>query len=189
MLARSVLNDTQQEQVVDFKLKLNALTANVVARIVLNRRFTGCVDSTAEEEAEAHEFKEIIEELFILQGTFLIADYLPWLRPLDLGGTEKRMKTLRVRLDAFLDKILDEHEEKRQQGPIAEDDKDMIDVLLNEMYEQDPKETHRIDVNNIKSTILVKSLIHFSSSIQSFYHIITLGFPRPPQLSVAQIPC
>jgi len=152
---RSVLSDTQQGQVIDFKLKLNALTANVVARIVLNKRFTGCVDSTAEEEAEAHEFKEIIEELFILQGTFLIGDYLPWLRPLDLGGTEKRMKALRVRIDQFLDKILHEHEAKRAKGPIAEEDKDMIDVLLNERDAQDPADSHHIDLNNIKSTILV----------------------------------
>jgi hypothetical protein len=136
---RNVLNDAQKGQPVDFKLKLNALTANVVARIVLNKRFTGCVDSTAQEEAEAHEFKEIIEELFILQGKFMIGDYIPWLRPLDLGGTEKRMKDLAKRIDAFLDGIIDEHELKRQKGPIAEEDKDMIDVLLNEMYQQDPK--------------------------------------------------
>lgn len=154
-MARNVLNDAQQGQIVDFKLKLNALTANVVARIVLNKRFTGCVDSTAQEEAEAHEFKEIIEELFILQGTFMIGDYIPWLRPLDLGGTEKRMKALRVRIDGFLDKIINEHEAKRRKGPIKEEDKDMIDVLLNELYEQDPKETQKLDMNNIKSTILV----------------------------------
>ncbi|KAG0624183.1 hypothetical protein M758_3G229800 [Ceratodon purpureus] len=153
-MIRSVLNDAHQGQPVDFKLKLNALTANVVARIVLNKRFTGCVDSTAEEEAEAHEFMEIIEELFILQGTFMIGDYLPWLRPLDLGGTERRMKVLRARLDAFLDKILHEHEEKRDNGHIAEEDKDIIDVLLNEMYKQDTNEAKRIDMNNVKSTIL-----------------------------------
>lgn len=159
-MARNVLNDAQQGQIVDFKLKLNALTANVVARIVLNKRFTGCVDSTAQEEAEAHEFKEIIEELFILQGTFMIGDYIPWLRPLDLGGTEKRMKALRVRIDGFLDKIINDHETKRRKGPIKEEDKDMIDVLLNELYEQDPKETQKLDMNNIKSTILVT---HISS--------------------------
>ncbi|KAG0562564.1 hypothetical protein KC19_9G156400 [Ceratodon purpureus] len=84
----------------------------------------------------------------------MIGDYIPWLRPLDLGGTEKRMKNLAKRIDAFLDGIIDEHELKRQKGPIAEEDKDMIDVLLNEMYQQDPKETHKIDMNNIKSTIL-----------------------------------
>lgn len=66
----------------------------MVARIVPSKRFTGSVDSTAVDEAEAHEFKEIIEELFVLLGTFLISDYLPWLCPLDLGGAERRMKML-----------------------------------------------------------------------------------------------
>ena len=170
-ICRSVLHDTQQGQgVVDFKLKLNALTANVIARIVLNKRFTGCVDSTAAEEAEAHEFKEIIEELFILQGTFMIGDFVPWLRPLDLGGTEKRMKALRVRLDHFLDKIIHEHEAKRAKGVIAEEDKDMVDVLLNEMEGQAPEEENRIDLNNVKSTILVTFSLFLSMCNGPSFH-------------------
>ena len=155
-VVRSLFNDGQQGQAVDFKLKLNMLTANVMARLVLNRRFTGYMHPTAEEEAKAHDFKDIIEELFILAGAFVEADFLPWLRLLDIGGKEKRLKALRVRLDAFLDDILDEHKEKRCRGAIEEKDKDMVDVLLNAMYEQNPADhTQRIDINEIKSTILV----------------------------------
>ncbi|XP_024400329.1 flavonoid 3'-monooxygenase isoform X2 [Physcomitrium patens] len=150
----SILNDANQRRLIDLKLEVNALTANVVTRMVLNKRFMRCVDSTAEEESRAQQFKEIMKDHFTLQGIFMIGDYIPWLRPLDLGGKEKRMKALRKRLDAFLNEILDDHEVKRAKGPIAEEDQDMIDVLLNEMHQQDPNEPHKMDLNNIKSTIL-----------------------------------
>lgn len=155
VLSRSILNDANQRRLIDLKLEVNALTANVVTRMVLNKRFMRCVDSTAEEESRAQQFKEIMKDHFTLQGIFMIGDYIPWLRPLDLGGKEKRMKALRKRLDAFLNEILDDHEVKRAKGPIAEEDQDMIDVLLNEMHQQDPNEPHKMDLNNIKSTILV----------------------------------
>jgi cytochrome P450 family 1 subfamily A polypeptide 1 len=97
----------------------------------------------------------------VLLGTFVIADYLPWLRPMDLGGTEKRMQQLRVRLDAFCTEIIEEHEVKRLKGPIAEQDKSMIDLLLNEMHEQDNVDP--IDLDNLRSTIIVR-LIRISNT-------------------------
>lgn len=163
VLSRSILDDAHQGRLIDLKLKINALTANIVARMVLNKRFTGCIDSTVETEAEAHQFKEMMEEHFLLLGVFMIGDYIPWLSPLDLGGTEKRMKALRKRLDAFLDDILEVHEVKRAKGPIPEEDQDVIDVLLNEMYQQDSNESKQLDTNNVKSTILVCQSYPFHS--------------------------
>lgn len=110
---------------------------------------------------ETQEFKELIKELFVLQGTVVIADYLPWLRPMDLGGTEKRMQQLRVRLDAFCAEIIEEHEVKRLKGPIAEQDKSMMALLLNQMHEQD--DVDPIDLDNLRSTIMVR-LIRISNT-------------------------
>lgn len=95
----------------------------------------------------------------MLEGLFVIADYLPWLRPLDLQGTERKMQALRVRLDAFCAEIIEEHEVKWQKGPIAEQDKCLIDFLLHEMHEQDLNESKmedRIDLDNLRSTIIVR---------------------------------
>lgn len=111
---------------------------------------------------ETQEFKEIIKELFVLLGTFAIADYLPWLRPLDLGGLEKRMQQLRVRLDAICTEFIEEHEVKRRTGPVVKKDKSVIDVLLNEMHEQDNTESAAavdpIDLDNLRSTIIVRKI-------------------------------
>jgi len=67
---------------------------------------------------------------------------------------EKRMKAVQRRLDLFLNKVLSEHEAKGQQGPIAETDKDFVDVLLRTMHEQDESEPLKLDEDCIKATVM-----------------------------------
>jgi hypothetical protein len=139
--------------VVTVKSKLNMMVANQVFRMVLNRRLSG---EEGDLDAESHEFKYIVMEMMHLKGLFMPGDYVPWLRPFDIGGTEKRIKALQRRWDAFLDIVLKEHEEKQRKGVIAESDKDMVDVLLHTMHTQDPKDSESLDVDNIKATVMVR---------------------------------
>lgn len=158
---RSILQDAKLGQAVNVKLKLNIMVANQIFRMVLNHRFSGSLPSAnslhgdeGDQDAEGREFKYIIEEMQHLKGLFMAGDYVPWLRPFDIGGIEKRMTALLRRWDTFLDKVLDEHEAKQRKGAIAESDKDMVDVLLQTMHAQDPKDSESLDVDNIKATVM-----------------------------------
>lgn len=141
--------------------KLSRMVANQIFRMVLNRRLSGD-EFKGDEDADDHEFKSIVVEMQHIKGLFMAGDYVPWLRPFDIGGIEKRMKALRKRWDAFLDIVLDEHEKRRRErkgGAIAESDKDMVDVLLHVMHTQDTKDSgERLDVDNIKATVMVSRI-------------------------------
>jgi len=143
------------KKLVDVKLRLNVKLTNEIFRMVLGYRFSG--SGRPEEDAEGHDFKDVIDELQQLKGLFMFGDFVPWLRFLDIGGIEKRMKAVQGRLDTFLNKVVAEHEAKRRKGPIAESDKDMVDVLLRTMHDQDPRTPVKLDVEGIKATVMVIS--------------------------------
>lgn len=138
---------------VNVKSKLSMMVGNQIFRMVLNRRLSG---EEGDQDAESLEFRYIVQEMQQKKGLFMPGDFVSWLRPFDIGGIEKHIKAVQRRWDAFLDKVLHEHEEKQRKGAIAESDKDMVDVLLHTMHTQDPKESVRLDVDNIKATVMVR---------------------------------
>ncbi|KAG0620616.1 hypothetical protein M758_4G229700 [Ceratodon purpureus] len=152
----SIVQDAKLGKPVDVRLRLNNKMANEIFRMVLGCRFSGSKqgDVQGDDDIKGREFQDIIDENQQLKGLFLLGDYVPWLRFLDIGGIEKRIKVCQGRLDRFLNKVVDEHEANRRKGPIAETDKDMVDVLLRTMHEQDQKETLKLDVSTIKATVM-----------------------------------
>ncbi|GMI97846.1 TRANSPARENT TESTA 7, CYTOCHROME P450 75B1 [Hibiscus trionum] len=76
------------------------------------------------------EFREMIDEVLLLNGVFNIGDWIPWLEFLDLQGYLKRMKALKKKLDRFLNHVFDEH--KRRKKEKCEDlvPENMVDLLL-----------------------------------------------------------
>ncbi|CAA6663326.1 unnamed protein product [Spirodela intermedia] len=74
------------------------------------------------------EFISILQEFSKLFGAFNIADFVPWLEPLDLQGINRRLVKARSALDSFIDRIIDEHiaNPKSTDDPNA----DMVDDML-----------------------------------------------------------
>ncbi|MBA0560393.1 hypothetical protein Golob_017295 [Gossypium lobatum] len=106
---------------------LSDLSLNVISRMVFGKKYT---EGTGENEiVTPKEFKEMLDELFLLNGVLDIGDSIPWLRFLDLQGNIKRMKALSKKFDKFLEHVLDEHNARRRdvKDYVA---KDMVDVLL-----------------------------------------------------------
>ncbi|KAI8028205.1 hypothetical protein LOK49_LG02G03153 [Camellia lanceoleosa] len=64
-----------------------------------------------------------------LMRVFTVADAVPFLRWLDLGGSEKAMKKTAKELDGVLQGWLEEHKHKRNSGK-AKAEQDFMDVLL-----------------------------------------------------------
>ncbi|KAG0471025.1 hypothetical protein HPP92_015571 [Vanilla planifolia] len=72
----------------------------------------------------------MLDELFLLNGVLNIGDSIPWLNFLDLQGYVRRMKALGIKLNRFMEHVLDEHMARR----VVEGEKftarDMVDVLI-----------------------------------------------------------
>lgn len=103
---------------------------------------------------EALEFREIMKELLELSGVTNAADFLPILRVFDFQGLEKRMLKASGRADVFLQKLIDEHRERRvSRWPEDKHGKTMIQTLLS-LQESQP---HYYSDDIIKGHLLVTS--------------------------------
>ncbi|XVF86915.1 hypothetical protein PTKIN_Ptkin18bG0079100 [Pterospermum kingtungense] len=128
------------------KEHLSSLSLNVISRMVLGKKYT---EGTGENEIlSPNEFKEMLDELFLLNGVLNIGDSIPWLNFLDLQGYIKRMKALSKKFDRFMEHVLDEHNARRKgvQNFVA---KDMVDVLL--QLADDPDLDVKLERNGVKA--------------------------------------
>ncbi|CAI0461728.1 unnamed protein product [Linum tenue] len=76
------------------------------------------------------EFIKILQEFSKLFGAFNIADFIPGLGWMDPQGLNSRLVKARGALDKFIDKIVDEHLEKRRLNQADDPNPDMVDELL-----------------------------------------------------------
>ncbi|GLJ19645.1 hypothetical protein SUGI_0355810 [Cryptomeria japonica] len=125
--------------------------------MVASKRFSP--DLCPDEFKEAQQFKEVIEETFLLAGSFDIGYYLPFLKWIDLNGIVFAMKNLQKKREVFMKKLLQGHREKR--GVHA---RDLIDVLISAADNHEIQSDNNDDV--VKATALVCSCI--TSLIHNF---------------------
>ncbi|CAJ2635701.1 unnamed protein product [Trifolium pratense] len=101
------------------------------------------------------EFISILQEFSKLFGAFNIADFVPFLRVVDPQGFNDRLVKARGALDGFIDKIFDEHVEKKRNmnDDCGDEDSDMVDELL-AFYSDEAKVSNESDdlQNSIKLT-------------------------------------
>ncbi|KAL3372020.1 hypothetical protein AABB24_008521 [Solanum stoloniferum] len=71
-----------------------------------------------------------IRRFFELLGAFVVGDFLPYLRWLDIGGHEKAMKKVSREMDSVVEEWLAEHKTKRGIIKSGEAEEDFMDVML-----------------------------------------------------------
>ncbi|XP_060194278.1 cytochrome P450 CYP82D47-like [Lycium barbarum] len=88
-----------------------------------------------------------------LLGAFVVADFLPYLRLLDIGGHEKAMKEVAKEIDSVVEKWLAEHKRKREiDGIKSGEEEDFMDVMLSICENRD---MHGFDADTaIKATCM-----------------------------------
>jgi len=113
----------------------------------------------------------------VLFGAFNIADFVPWLGWIDPQGLNLRLVQARAALDSFIDKIIEEHVEKKRSGKSCDDESDMVDELLN-FYSENPKlneesnDLHTsitLTKDNIKAIIMVLYFYALLNHLLYFY--------------------
>ncbi|XP_027346252.1 cytochrome P450 84A1-like [Abrus precatorius] len=142
---------------------IRSVTANVgnavnigelVFNLTKNITYRAAFGSNSTEGQE--EFISILQEFSKLFGAFNIADFIPYLGWVDPQGLKNRLVKARGALDSFIDKIIDEHVEKKRSGNknhACDEESDMVDELLN-FYSEEAKLNNESDdlQNSIKLT-------------------------------------
>jgi cytochrome P450 len=111
---------------IDMKEWLGSLVLNIVVKMIAGKRYS------LDEGEEARWQKAVIKRFFVLLGVFVVSDFVPFLRFLDLGGYEKSMKKTAKEMDSIVEGWLQEHKTNRSLNSGVEnyEDRDFMDVML-----------------------------------------------------------
>ena len=117
---------------IQVKTHIKIMSANIVSRMMLNKRFLGGEEQS--NVSELDELMDIVEELSFCLGTIHLQDvfnFIPqWFDP---QGLDTRYRKLRARMDLFTRNVIDEHRENRRKNPVSEEEETMLDVLLEQL--------------------------------------------------------
>ncbi|KAM3304795.1 cytochrome CYP82D47 [Capsicum chacoense] len=108
------------------------LIMNTMVKILFGVQYT---DNEDQERSKVH---KVIRRFFELLGVPVVADFLPYLRWLDIGGHEKAMKETAKDIDIMLEDWLAEHRRKkklRENKSVYEED--FMDVILSICEDKD----------------------------------------------------
>ncbi|XP_062102611.1 cytochrome P450 81Q32-like [Humulus lupulus] len=114
---------------VELRSKLTELTFNIIMRMMAGKRYYG--DDVTDEE-EARKFLENMREVFDNAGAENPADFLPLLNWIP-WGYEKRVERLAKKTDSFLQGLIEEHRNHKDENRNT-----MIDHLLS-LQESQPE--------------------------------------------------
>ncbi|CAL1410915.1 unnamed protein product [Linum trigynum] len=114
-------NQIGRDPEIDLKKWIGDLSLNLMLKLVAGK------SSSVSDSVSFVGFKNCVRELFKYGGTFVVGDALPFLRWMDIGGHEKKMKMVAREMDGYLQQWLDEHKENRGE---KKTELDFIDVLL-----------------------------------------------------------
>eukprot|EP01018_Ginkgo_biloba_P040481 Gb_16074 [translate_table: standard] len=120
---------------------VSGLSMDIICRMAFGRKYSS-------EAFDNREFNAVIREYFYLLGAFEIGDFIPWLAWMDLQGLNRRQKNMHKTLDAFIEKIIEEHVAQWNDSL----QRDFVDVLLaiSEANDMEIKLTR----DNIKANLL-----------------------------------
>ncbi|KAG7943810.1 hypothetical protein I3843_15G063600 [Carya illinoinensis] len=128
---------------VEMKRWFGYVTQNVVFMMVIKKRFSW--SATKDENKGNDQCRKVMRDLFVLSGTFVVSDVLPYLRWLDLGGYEKAMKKTAKKLDHELEGWLEEHKQRRISGEVKKEHQDFMDVMLSIVIDSEEISSYEAD--------------------------------------------
>ncbi|XP_065856385.1 cytochrome P450 93A3-like [Euphorbia lathyris] len=133
---------------VDVGGQLIRVTNNVISRMTMSQR---CSDK----EDEADEVRKLVQETAGITGEFNLSDFIWFCKNIDLQGFRGRLKKIRDKFDAMMERIIAEHEDARKinkESGEGDSVKDVLDILLD--IAEDEKSEMKLTKENIKSFIL-----------------------------------
>ncbi|XWS36892.1 hypothetical protein CRYUN_Cryun20dG0124500 [Craigia yunnanensis] len=167
-------SDSQQGFIkVELKSMLVDLTFNNIMRMVAGKRYHG--GDSVTNEGEAKEFRELMEETLASGGVAHLGDFFPILNWIGGRSYVKRVMNLGLRMDRFLQKLIDEVRGKRQGNT-------MIDHLLS-LQETEP---HYHTDQLIKGLILILLLAGTDTSSTTLEWAMSNLLNNPDVLKIAR---
>ncbi|KAL6573006.1 hypothetical protein OROHE_002482 [Orobanche hederae] len=163
---------------VELRSLLSEVTFNNIMRMVAGKRYFGGKDEEEDGgDGEAKQFRDLIEEVFTYGGVSNPADFFPILRWIDYKGFQKKLTRVSGRMDAFLQRLIDE-QRRREKGTNT-----MIDHMLS-LQETEPEYYNDVI---IKGIIMVMLLAGTDTSAVTIEWAMSALLNHPEKLHKAKI--
>ncbi|KAG5606469.1 hypothetical protein H5410_027961 [Solanum commersonii] len=153
------------------KMEMKEWFGNLIMNTMVKMLFG--VQYTDKEDEERSKAQKAIRRFLELFGVFVVADFLPYLRWLDIGGHEKAMKETAKEMDFIIEDWLAEHKRKRKlRGNKCGDEDDFMDVMLSICEDKD---LHGFDADTIiKATCVVMLLAGVDTTVVTLTWTLSL---------------
>ncbi|KAF7825840.1 cytochrome P450 82C4-like [Senna tora] len=132
---------------------LEKLTFNVITQMVAGKRYFGNLQDVNDEEA--HRVVKLIKDFMHISGEFVPSDLIPFLGWFRYEGRVlKSMKKIGKDLDELVTSWVEEHDVKRRENGVSDDEKqDFMDFMVSVIEEDDDTLGHSRDTI-IKANVL-----------------------------------
>ncbi|PRQ43613.1 putative oxidoreductase [Rosa chinensis] len=107
----SQCSNSENGSVVNVRNAAQHYSANVIRRMIFNTRYFGNGREDGGPGLEERHVSALFTILLHL-NVFYVSDYLPWLRPFDIGGHEKKVRDALKIIKQYEDPIIDERVRK-----------------------------------------------------------------------------
>ncbi|CAM6129303.1 unnamed protein product [Calypogeia fissa] len=125
-----ILEESQRGNAVDMAECLSTMVMNNITQMMMNRSYNVHGSGSKSSGLPPNPLVEAVQEMTEIVGRFNIADYIPLLRPFDLQRLHKRSKAVHLRLDKFIDEVIEEHRQRRSIDMAENYKDDFVDALL-----------------------------------------------------------
>ncbi|XP_048490047.2 cytochrome P450 736A117 [Beta vulgaris subsp. vulgaris] len=130
-------------------------TNDVICRASFGRKYSG--------DHGGVNFEKLLEEAMKLLGAFSVGDFIPWLSWIDrVNGLEGRLEKVVTRMDVFLEKVIQEHQNGLNTKKIINDESENEDSVKNFMeilLEIQKENKDVLSMDSIKAVILVSAFL------------------------------
>ncbi|WRX11978.1 Cytochrome P450 - like 10 [Theobroma cacao] len=106
--------------VVNLRLAMRQYSGNVIRKMIFNRRYFG---EGRKDGGPGYQEEEHVESLFTVLRhaySFILSDYIPWLRSFDLEGHEKTVSKAMKIVNEYQDPLIDERVQEWREGKRTE---------------------------------------------------------------------
>ncbi|XP_024371882.1 cytochrome P450 750A1 isoform X2 [Physcomitrium patens] len=137
---------------VNLRIHLKSMIGNIISRMAVGQRLCAKPEECESEEQlrEVASLREVMDNVAFCIGAVNLADYIPALKWLDLQGLERRFKKTFQIMNSVSGEIIAKHQERRKLSNPTDKQKDLIDVLLDDM-EKPQDGSPRVTMDSIKA--------------------------------------
>ncbi|CAI9281786.1 unnamed protein product [Lactuca saligna] len=164
----------------DMQQWFGTLILNGLLRVVAGKRLSV-------NDEEGIRFQKVARKFFQLLGAFVVSDFIPSLKRLDIGGYEREMRITGKEMDEIFDGWLEEHKRKRKPKQQNEGNQVLMDVLISIVEGASEEEFPGHDHDTIiKATCLTMLIAGLDTTAVTLTWSLCLLLNNPRTIKVAQ---